>query len=87
MDARSADTNTELGLVMRSAEIAGEVTELLDDIGTDGSYQLALQDHSDRIEWRSGEPGRKIWYTDPETSRTERLWLKLLSPFAPDELL
>jgi len=29
----------------------------------------------------------KIWHTDPATSRTERIWLKILSPFAPDELL
>jgi cardiolipin synthase C len=40
MDARSARTNSELGLVMRSAEIARQVTSLLDDISADGSYRL-----------------------------------------------
>jgi putative cardiolipin synthase len=87
MDERSAKINSELGLVMSSAEIAREVTGLLDDISSDGSYKLQLDEH-DRVQWVSGDAGaQKIWYTDPETSRTERAWLKMLSPFAPDELL
>jgi phosphatidylserine/phosphatidylglycerophosphate/cardiolipin synthase-like enzyme len=88
MDARSAHTNSELGLVIRSAEIARQVTSLLDDISADGSYRLQLVGHSDKIEWISGEPGsEKTWFTDPETTRMQRLTLKLLAPFAPEELL
>jgi len=87
MDERSASFNSELGLVISSAEIAHEVTGLLDDISTDGSYRVQLDQH-DRVEWVSSEAGtQKVWHTDPGTSRTERIWLKLLSPFAPDELL
>jgi putative cardiolipin synthase len=88
MDARSARTNSELGLVMRSAEIARQVTGLLDDISADGSYRLQLVDKSSQIEWSSGEPGaEKIWYSDPETTRIQRFSLKILAPFAPEELL
>jgi putative cardiolipin synthase len=88
MDARSAHTNSELGLVMRSAEIARQVTSLLDDISADGSYKLQLVDHSNKIEWSSGEAGsEKTWYTDPETTRLQRFTLKVLAPFAPEELL
>ncbi len=88
MDARSRHTNSELGLVIRSAEIARQVTSLLDDISADGSYRLQLVDHTDKIEWISGEAGsEKTWYTDPETTRLQRLTLKLLAPFAPEELL
>jgi phosphatidylserine/phosphatidylglycerophosphate/cardiolipin synthase-like enzyme len=87
MDARSAITNSELGLVIRSPEISRQVTNLLDDISTDGSYKLQL-DHNNRIVWTSGDPGaQQTWHSDPKTSLTERLWLKALSPFAPDELL
>ena len=42
MDGRSARINSELGLVIRSPEIARQVTSLLDDISADGSYRLAL---------------------------------------------
>jgi putative cardiolipin synthase len=88
MDERSASVNSELGLVIRSAEIARQVTNLLDDISTDGSYKLELEDNSNHIEWVSGEPGaEKTWHTDPETTRLQRFWLKVLSPFAPDEIL
>jgi putative cardiolipin synthase len=88
MDARSARTNSELGLVMRSTEIARQVTSLLDDISADGSYTLRLVDHSNKIEWSSGEPGsEKTWFTDPETTRLQRFSLKVLAPFAPEELL
>jgi len=87
MDERSARINSELGLVIRSAEIARQVTNLLDDISTDGSYKLQLVGHN-RIEWSSGEPGAvKTWHIDPETTGLQRLWLKALTPFAPDELL
>ncbi len=87
MDARSARFNSELGLVMRSSEIAHQVTSLLDDISADGSYRLAL-DRDGRITWSSGEPGaERIWHADPETTLMQRLWLKIFAPFAPEELL
>lgn len=87
MDERSAKINSELGLVISSAEIAREVTGLLDDLSTDGSYKLQLDQHG-RVEWVSGDGGtQRVWHREPETSRTERIWLSLLSPFAPDELL
>ena len=87
MDERSARLNSELGLVIRSPEIARQVTSLLDDISADGSYRLALDPH-DRIVWSSGEPGaERIWHKDPETTLLQRFTLDLLAPFAPEELL
>src|ERR1700722_7971820 len=87
MDARSARTNSELGLVIRSTEIARQVTSLLDDISVDGSYKLDL-DANNRIVWSSGDPGAtREWHTDPETTGTQRFAPKLLAPFATEELL
>src|SRR5713226_7154284 len=87
MDARSARTNSELGLVIRSPDIARQVASLLDDISADGSYRLDL-DGNDQIVWSSGDPGAmREWHTDPETTRTQRFLLRLLAPFAPEELL
>jgi len=88
MDGRSAHFNSELGLVIRSGDIARQVTGLLDDLSADGSYKLQLVDHGDRVEWSSGEPGsERTWFTDPETTRWQRFVLKMLAPFAPEELL
>ena len=87
MDSRSARLNSELGLVIRSPEIARQVTSLLDDLSADGSYRLALDAH-DRIVWSSGEPGaERIWHEDPETTLVQRFTLDLLAPFAPEEML
>ena len=87
MDGRSARFNSELGLVMRSPEIAKQVTSLLDDITEDGSYRLSL-DSSGHILWSAGEgEGARTWHTDPETTLMQRVSLKLLAPFAPEELL
>jgi hypothetical protein len=73
---------------MRSVEIAKQVTNILDDVSTDGSYRLSLFDHTNQIEWFSGEPGREhVWHTDPETTLLQRLALRALAPFAPEELL
>jgi phosphatidylserine/phosphatidylglycerophosphate/cardiolipin synthase-like enzyme len=87
MDARSARTNSELGLVIRSADIARQVTGLLDDISADGSYKLSL-DRAGQIVWTSGEPGaERVWRTDPETTRVQRFLLKLVAPLAGEEML
>jgi phosphatidylserine/phosphatidylglycerophosphate/cardiolipin synthase-like enzyme len=87
MDARSARTNSEAGIVIRSPEVARQVTSLLDDVRADGSYRLQL-DHRGHIEWSSGEPGaERTWTTDPETTHWQRFLLRLLAPFAPEELL
>ena len=60
---------------------------LLDDIRADGSYRLSLDEHG-RVVWTSGEPGAEtIWHTEPETTRMQRFLLKLVAPFAGEELL
>jgi phosphatidylserine/phosphatidylglycerophosphate/cardiolipin synthase-like enzyme len=87
MDARSARFNSELGLVLRSPDIAQQVTNLLDDIRADGSYRLSLDEHF-HIVWSSGPPGdEKLWHRDPQTGPMQRFLLKLLAPFAPEEML
>jgi putative cardiolipin synthase len=87
MDERSKHFNSELGLVMRSPEIARQVTSLIDDISADGSYRLSL-DASGHIVWSSGEGSEeKVWHNEPETTEMQRLSIKLLAPFAPEELL
>ena len=87
VDPRSARLNSELGLVIRSPDIARQVTSLLDDISADGSYKLSLDRHHHLV-WTSGEPGaERVWHKDPETTPLQRLAPKLLAPFATEEML
>jgi hypothetical protein len=38
--------------------------------------------------WSSGEEGSEdVWHNDPETTRWQRFILRLVAPFAPEELL
>ena len=38
--------------------------------------------------WSSGDPGAmQEWHIDPETTHMQRFLLRLLAPFAPEELL
>jgi putative cardiolipin synthase len=88
MDNRSRHTNSELGLVMRSADIARQVISLFDDISAYGSFQLRLAGARHKLEWSSEESGgEKLWDEDPLTRPMQRFWLGLLAPFAPEDML
>ena len=88
MDPRSAHTNTELGILFHSTAIAAEVDALFDEISKYGSYRLKLIGHTDKLEWIGSGPGvERIWYHDPDTTLLQRFALKLLTPFAPEQLL
>jgi phosphatidylserine/phosphatidylglycerophosphate/cardiolipin synthase-like enzyme len=87
MDGRSKRFNSEVGLVIRSPDLAHQVSNILDELDADGSYQLHL-DERGHIEWSSGEgDARRVWRRDPETTFAQRFWLGVLSPFAPEEFL
>ena len=88
MDERSRRTNSELGLVIRSATIARQVSSLFDDISADGSYQLRLAEPGAKLEWHSVEEGgERVWHSDPLSNPMQRFWRHLLAPFAPEEML
>jgi cardiolipin synthase C len=87
MDRRSAKLNSELGIVIRSAEIARQVGSLMDDITEEGSYKLSLDAHGHVLWSVTDADGVDTWHTDPETTGTQRFMLKLWAPFAPEELL
>ncbi len=88
LDFRSSRENTEIGLFVDSPELAGDVTELLDDVRAIGTYRLRLSSDSKRVEWVDTEPGSEKVYTDePEVDWRTRLRLFILSPFVSEGLL
>ncbi|BDT57469.1 phospholipase D family protein [Massilia varians] len=70
MDRRSIDLNTEMGLVIDSAQLAGQLGQTLDDSIPETAYEVRL-DEQGRLYWleRTGgklrrhdqEPGTTVW--------------------------
>jgi cardiolipin synthase C len=88
MDPRSARLNTEMGVVMHSPEIARQMLQLHDEVASANSYRLSL-DPDGRLLWTLTPPGGvpQVLNSEPEASLWLKLTVKLLSPFAPEEML
>lgn len=89
MDPRSARLNSEMGVVIHSERIAQQLVRLHDDLAA-ASYRVTL-DADRKLHWKAppkadGSPGDDAT-REPESKLWLRIGLKLLSPFAPDEML
>jgi putative cardiolipin synthase len=93
VDPRSSRTNTELGIGVRSAELAQRVLSAYRLDAADAVYELRLKPDGDGIEWigRNGRPGGDLVEehldTAPQTGWLQRLRLFLLGLFVPEDLL
>ena len=88
LDARSARENTEQGLIIRSPELASEVLQLLANDKGESSFHLRLTPDRKDIEWVGIDHGvETVLYDEPDASLLLRFGLKVLGPFAPEELL
>lgn len=87
-DPRSANLNTEMGLVTRSTDFAGQVERLLTSITERAAWRVTLQPGGG-LEWRhTDDKGQPLRFThEPDTSVWKRVGLKLLGPLAPEEML
>ena len=86
LDLRSQLQNTELALLVRSAELSRTASEQIERGMREGSWRIELNDGS--LVWRAPEgSGLKDTTTEPDASLTLRLMLKLFGPLAPDQLL
>jgi phosphatidylserine/phosphatidylglycerophosphate/cardiolipin synthase-like enzyme len=84
LDHRSAAENTEVGILIDSPEMAGQLTGLLD---VDSFYQLSL-DSSNQVQWTAQlADGPHIYHEDPETTAWQRLVPAILGPFVPEDQL
>jgi len=82
LDPRSVELNTELGLVVESAELAGDLARAFELLSApELSYALALEPQGDgsRLVWRGAEGGQALEFrADPGTSWYQRLGVCLL---------
>ena len=73
LDPRSADINTEAGLYVESAELAGQVAAYMEEgVKPESSYRVLL-DGKGHLEWVTETEGREVRYRkDPESSFWQR---------------
>ena len=89
LDFRSSRENTELGLFVDSPELAGDVTSLVDELRSEGTYRMRLGGASGTdVQWVDDEPdGEKVYDSEPEISLSTLIEVWLFSPFIAEDLL
>ncbi|KLN53661.1 phospholipase D family protein [Variovorax paradoxus] len=86
LDLRSQLQNTEIALLVRSAELSRAASAQIERGMREGSWRVELNGGS--LVWRAPEgSGLKDMSTEPDASLTLRLLLRLFGPLAPDQLL
>jgi phosphatidylserine/phosphatidylglycerophosphate/cardiolipin synthase-like enzyme len=86
LDLRSQLQNTELALLIRSAELSRAAIAQIESVMQTGAWRVEQADGG--LVWRA-PPGSGLAdsRTEPDASLGLRLMLKLFGPLAPDELL
>jgi putative cardiolipin synthase len=87
-DPRSELYNTEMGVIIFSPELAGQLRSLVALITRETAYRV--RQGSEGVEWSSPNDdggGDEVQHEEPETSAWKRLLLKLLGPFVPESML
>jgi cardiolipin synthase C len=87
LDLRSQRKNSEVALLVRSARLAGDATRQVESTLAHGSYHVQLQ-HGRSLLWRA-PPGAGFSdsHSEPDASPKLRMLVRLIAPFAPDEML
>ena len=88
LDPRSATINTELGAVIASPELAGELLRVIDSDRLQSAYRVRRSADGQGHEWTITEDGKDMVLTqEPDSTFWLRLKLRVLSPLIPEELL
>ncbi len=87
VDPRSANINTEMGVIINDDELARQLHEALSDDLLAQAYEVTLID-SDTLEWHTIEDGKPVIYdSEPRVDMTDHIWLTILSLLPIDWLL
>ncbi|WP_296224256.1 phospholipase D family protein [Ralstonia sp. UBA689] len=86
VDPRSVGLNTETGLIIRSAALSQAVARLFDDSIWSGTYHVTKTDG--QLRWTTYENGKAVVVNhEPDVNLGRRVWIQMLAPFTPEELL
>ncbi|MBS0451149.1 MAG: phospholipase D family protein [Proteobacteria bacterium] len=88
LDPRSAELNTEMGVVIDSPKLAGQLSSQLDSTLPNAAYLVRLTPQGE-MEWIEHEAdGRQTTYTnEPGASGLRRLWVNFLKILPIESLL
>lgn len=87
LDPRSAYLNSEMGVVVDSAEMAKDFAHKLKDDLPEVAYHLTLDDKNNLV-WTTHNSGHKKTFTsDPDTSWWQRVKVSIMSVFIPEKEL
>jgi putative cardiolipin synthase len=82
LDPRSVHHNTEIGVVLASREIAGQLAERFDQNIEKEAFRLELKKESngsDKIVWHGLVDGeQQVFSVEPHTTFWQRLWVEFL---------
>jgi len=87
VDPRSANINTEMGVIINDDELARQLHEALGDDLLSQAYEVKLTDDN-HLQWHTMENGkRKVYETEPRVDLSDHIWLTIMSWLPIDWLL
>jgi cardiolipin synthase C len=87
LDLRSQLQNSEVAVVIRNRALSAQATQLIEPAMANGAYHVQLEEGG-KLVWRAPQ-GSSLQDTrsEPDASVGLKLLLKVIGPFAPDEML
>lgn len=87
VDPRSANINTEMGVIINDDELARQLHKALGDDLLTQAYEVKLIDDKS-LEWHTIEHGKEVIYdSEPRVDMTDHIWLTIMSWLPIDWLL
>ena len=87
VDPRSANINTEMGVLINDDELARQLHGAFSDKLLTQAYEVELNDQG-KLQWRTIEEGKMVIYNqEPKLDLTDHIWLTLMSWLPIDWLL
>jgi putative cardiolipin synthase len=84
-DPRSEKHNTELGLLIRSPELTGQLLKLAELVQQEAAFRVSLDGERRDLQWQLNTPdGPRTFREEPDTTWWQRALLGLIGPLVPE---
>jgi putative cardiolipin synthase len=84
-DPRSEKHNTELGFLIRSPVLTGQLLKLAEVVKNEAAYRVRLGKETGQPEWHITTPdGQQTFFEEPDTTWWQRALLWLVGPLVPE---